>query len=192
MKVREKVCRNCSALTFLDDTECKTCGQSFGQTFAQRFDANARAIPSGPVSGKWPGLRFVVPALLVVGAVWFGLRLGPQQKEQRPASPLAATLAAQGFVRSAVAKRSADVTFPQNGTSAEPYVAEPNLWIVTGTASAGTTAGTAAGTAALQWTVTERWDGVHNWRLKAVEVVGPKQSLEAMHSEHSVTAEPLP
>lgn len=116
--------------------------------------------------------------LIIVGAVLFGLRLGPQQKENRPASPLAATLAAQGFVRAAVAKRATNnVTFPTDAGGASAVTAVPdatdlNLWTVTGTATAGA--------AALQWTVQERWDGVHNWRLKAVEVVGPKQNQEAM------------
>jgi hypothetical protein len=133
---------------------------------------------------KKPAWRIIVPVLLLIGAVWFGLQLGPREAE-RDASPEGAVVAAKRFVRTMLTKRGglsrsredghngplrAEITFPAEGLLVHRDADDPNLWVVTGTAKAGDTD--------LQWLVRECWHGVRNWRAKAVEVVGPERKDE--------------
>ena len=117
-----------------------------------------------------------VLAPLLIGAGWFGLRLGPRGVE-RPATPESANLAAQGFVAAAVKKkRSVDVSFSAvNGASgAAPDAGDPDSWTVTGIAMAGA--------AELHWTVREGWDGRNNWRLKAIEAMLLDKRCWSLHT----------
>ena len=120
---------------------------------------------------KIPYGKIGPPLMLLSLAGVVGLQVGPPATH-RPAKPKAAIRAAQGFVENSVKNRGGHngplkvtVVFRNaapGAISAEQDTSDPNLWRVTGTATAGS--------ADIHWAVKEQWDGVHRWIPKAVEV----------------------
>ena len=112
---------------------------------------------------------------LAAAAVWCGLHFGPFRPRPQ-ATPETARTAAQEFVqRTADAKRRQEgeppvtLTFMPQGMKTERDAADPALWQVAGDAEMDGDR--------LRYQVTERWggDGVHQWRLKSIEIERRKQ-----------------
>jgi lipopolysaccharide export LptBFGC system permease protein LptF len=117
-----------------------------------------------------------VTILVIIGAfivIASGLSLGPHSKK-RESTSISATLAAEEFVRQAVEKRADHIegqefriVFSKQDSQAKRDLDNINRWIVSGKARSGT--------ANLEWSVWEQWDGEHEWKLQAIQVIGPKK-----------------
>ncbi|MES2460518.1 MAG: hypothetical protein V4671_08030 [Armatimonadota bacterium] len=130
-------------------------------------------VPTPMITNRMRRSGFVVAALVLIAAVWFGVRLGPREGVPDPtrATPESAQWLADGFVRRALAQRGGSV----QSLHADKTNRDGAEWIISGTAT--TTMRDRPGLQHVHWETRQIWDNTE-WKLKALSVTRAAQARQ--------------
>ncbi|MES2462781.1 MAG: hypothetical protein V4671_19540 [Armatimonadota bacterium] len=130
-------------------------------------------VPTPMITNRMRRSGFVVAALVLSAAVWFGVRLGPRSDVPDPsrATPESARWAADGFVRRMVEQRGGGVRTLQCDSTDRDGL----YWTLSGTATAKLRDRPAP--ERIHWATRQVWDNT-GWRLKELTVTSAAQTRQ--------------